>query len=40
MKNDLFYIQAKETELNKRLVAKFEKFARNHPDTQIFLLNQ
>lgn len=38
MKNDLFYIQAKETELNKRLFVKFEKFAKNHPDTQIFLL--
>jgi len=38
MKNDLFYIQAKETELNKRLVSKFEKYAKSHPDTQIFLL--
>ena len=38
MKNDLFYIQAKETELNKRLLARFEKYAKSHPDTQIFLL--
>lgn len=38
MRNDLFYNQAKETELNKPLAAKFEKYTKNNPDTQIFLI--
>jgi superfamily I DNA and RNA helicase len=38
MKNDLFYNQAKETALNKSLVDKFGKYAKYHPDTQIFLI--
>lgn len=38
MRNDLFYNQAKETVLNKSLVMKFEKYAKTHPDTQIFLI--
>lgn len=38
MRNDLFYNQAKETDLNKQLVKKFEAYARNNPDIQIFLL--
>jgi superfamily I DNA and RNA helicase len=38
MRNDLFYNQVKETELNKPLATKFEKYAKSHPDTQIFLI--
>lgn len=38
MRNDLFYNQAKETELNKQLASRFEKFAKSHPDIQVFLI--
>ena len=39
MRNDLFYKQVKDNELNKQLVIRFEKYAKSHPDTQIFLIS-
>lgn len=39
MRNDLFYNQVKENALNKLLINKFEKYARYHPDIQIFLIS-
>lgn len=38
MRNDLFYNQVKENAVNKPLINKFEKYARSHPDIQIFLI--
>lgn len=38
MRNDLFYKQLKDNELNKQLVSRFEKYAKSHPDIQIFLI--
>ena len=38
MKNDLFFCQVKENELNKQLITKFGKYANSNPGIQIFLL--
>ena len=38
MRTDLFYNQVRENEENKQLVGRFEKYAKNHQDIQIFLI--
>lgn len=38
MRNDLFYNQVKENELNKELLSRFDKYSKSHPDIQLFLL--
>lgn len=38
MKNDLFYKQIKVNALNKPVISIFEKYARQHPDFQIFII--
>lgn len=38
MRNDLFYKQIKDNNLNKPVVSIFEKYAKLHPEFQIFLI--
>lgn len=38
MTNDLFYKQVKENKLNKPVIAKFEKYARNNPEFQVYII--
>lgn len=40
MKNDLFYKQIKENELNKPVVGLFEKYSKQHPDLQIYIITK
>ena len=38
MKNDLFYTQVKENNLNKPVISKFERYSRNNSDFQIYII--
>ena len=38
MKNDLFFTQVKENNLNKPVIAKFERFSRNNSDFQVYII--
>lgn len=40
MKNDLFYKQIKENDLNKPVVGLFEKYSKQHPDLQIYIITK
>ena len=38
MKNDLFYTQVKENNLNKPVISKFERYSRNNSDFQVYII--
>ena len=38
MRNDLFYVQVKNKETCKSVIERFENYAKDHPETQIFLI--